>query len=549
MYASGSPHYGRFGFPGLAALIDRLQAVASRFVDGKAFTAYLATTQGTYYGLTLPEALDTYGPLAAGVTSFSAAVSHPNGRVVRVHVCFHPGSLGPQGQFILAGASPRVLQAMAATLRGEAPSKVLLSPTPPPQVPPQELYRPPRQARSLTPPRPRHYDRPTLTLSDCFFFDPETSPDQLIDLINVLSERFLHRQPFHIRLETTDGDYHLHLDRAALHFMFHQRRDKLLMLYMDAATLDGQWVNLRFSYHPLSGGPNAEVDLTSHLADDILSLIQSRIGCAPPLSLLPERLHAGFTFDPAAFDLGLVMGVVHRLSRHHLQRIPPVAFLSTRSGASYTGLSLYQLGHLFPRHRHELAILSFGITQIGTGQTFSLMFAFAEGNTAAEGTLSVMWGDASIHEALRADLWQHLPLAPRQPLTRPHPRLHSGLVSLPWEAPWAADLWDELRRMLQAEDIEALTARALHAHQRWDSTMVALTSADFLLADLSFKHPEVLYQLGIAQAQGLPVLLLAQDRHVIPAEFRDMPQLRYELSPAGIQRLARDLPAAMRRLT
>lgn len=546
MSRAHTPCYGRFAFPGIGPLIQRLEGVSSQFLGGTPFSAYLATTGHNYYGLTLSEVAEAYPHLSAGLTALSASAHHTGGQVARVHVRFHGGGLGAQGQFILAGGAPGRLHKIAALLQGtEVPP--LPDDTPPVILAPAEGYVPPRQApiRRPAPGRAWRYRQPTLSLTDYFYVDPVAGPDVFIDLVNTLSERFLEGVGFHVRLETTDGDYHLHLDRAALRYMFQQRRDKLLMLYLDAATLDGQWVNLRFSYHPLAAGPNAEVDITSHRAEDILEYLRETMGVPPPVSPLPARLNEAFAFDPAAFDLGAVMGVVQALSRHHLQGIPPVAFLAARHGASYTGLSLYQLGRIFARHRQDLAILSFGIAQISTGQTLSLMFQFPAEAGPGQGSLSIMWGQPAVHAAIRADVLARLPLRPQPPRPRPRWALRTCLVSLPWGARWTPQLWECLRDTLATQGVEAITARALYAHQQWDNTMIALTTADLLVADLSYKQPDVLYQVGLAQAQGTPVLILAQDQQAIPGEFRDTPRLRYQLSPAGLSQLAQDLPGAL----
>ena len=71
--------------------------------------------------------------------------------------------------------------------------------------------------------------------------------------------------------------------------------------------------------------------------------------------------------------------------------------------------------------------------------------------------------------------------------------------------------------------------------------MTAITQSDVLIADLSYKHPDVLYKVGIAQAFGKKVIIIAQDNAVVPAEFRRANCVLYEQSRMGFEILAEEL--------
>ncbi|MDX2248550.1 MAG: hypothetical protein SF052_17325 [Bacteroidia bacterium] len=246
------------------------------------------------------------------------------------------------------------------------------------------------------------YARPTLSLTDGFYFNTHTAPETLVMLLNRLSETFLNKAWFRMQLETTDGDFHLNLDPAELKFMYKYRRDTLFMLYMDAITSDGQWVNIRLSFHPLEQGPNGEAEITSHQAEDILQMIHDHIGIPPHEKIIPAALVQRFPFDPESFSVELLTDVFEEISRNYLHRIPPVAFLSVPGGVSYTGLSFYQLGKKFSLYEGRVAILSAGITKVVTGQTLSLMFEFCPHETQPVGTLNMIWGDTRKQDAV----WQ-----------------------------------------------------------------------------------------------------------------------------------------------
>ena len=84
----------------------------------------------------------------------------------------------------------------------------------------------------------------------------------------------------------------------------------------------------------------------------------------------------------------------------YLLRIPPVVFLATREGKDYTGLSLYQLERIYPRHANRIEVLSLDITRALTGQMMRLVFQPDEQGTI-RGRLSINWGEAEVHTQIR----------------------------------------------------------------------------------------------------------------------------------------------------
>ena len=210
--------------------------------------------------------------------------------VVRINVRFNQGLQGPQAQFIIGTGSKARNRAIREMLEGNWSGEAIVTEKEGKKSGSQSRWQDfSIPAFSVRPKLPNPftgmtYDKPTLTLTDHFYFDPYTTADAIVTLLNRLSNTFLDGALFHLRLETTDGDYHMHLDRAQLDFMFQHRREKLLMIYMDAASLDGQWINLRLSYHPLLTGPNGEMDVTSHQADEIMAVVNDNLGLA--LSLI-----------------------------------------------------------------------------------------------------------------------------------------------------------------------------------------------------------------------------------------------------------------------
>jgi hypothetical protein len=532
------PLYDRFEFESMDLLVLRLKEVSTRFMDRIPFSAYLVNQEGEKtYGLNYEELTGNFKRNQAKIVALSASVSTLSEKVVRVNVRFNNTPKAPKGQFIISTGSNAQNKAIQNILLGAWDEVAYLKAKNEEESEPKDETIPvdsPGQARS----RPVlkypefTYSKPTITTTDYFYFDVNTAPDTIIMLLNRLSNTFLNKALFHMRLETTDGDYHLAMDRYELRFMYQYRRDKMLMLYMDAATLDGQWINLRLSFHPLAPGPNGEVDITSHQAEDIMQMIWKTIGREQPESTIPERLNERFHFRPQDFEMEQLAKVFNEISRSYLYRIPPVAFLSTLPGDSYTGLSFYQLVKVYQRHIGQIDVLSVGITKIMTGQTLSLMFQFYPNDEAPYGTLSMMWGDTRKHQAVKELIWDEMNLSEYKPGLPPVSLPEIGpatlkkptcLVSMPWETFWSEALWDYLEKGIKKAGFTPTTAKSIYAHKIWEDTMTAITQSDVLIADLSYKHPDVLYKVGIAQAFGKKVIMYVFSlfctpfRHIAPS--------------------------------
>lgn len=554
MSAKNFPLYGRFDFESMDELITRLIRISENHLEGTPFMAYLVTRENQkYYGLTYDELVGWYHQLMEGISSISISASTASGKVIRVNIRFYATSATTNAQFIISTGSQQTNQKIKSLLKGGGVVETLQEAIPEPVTnEPAPSNLPPVKIR----PKPSlhypefTYTQPTITVTDYFYFDPNTAPDTIVMLLNRLSETFMNGAYFHMRLETTDGDYHMNMDRLALRYMFHQRRDTMLMLYMDAATLSGQWINLRLSYHPLASGPNGEVDITSGQTDEILSMIQDTIGIDQPPSALPERLNETFQFDERWFSIDGLIKVFNEISRSYLHRIPPVAFLSTFEGHSYTGLSFYQLKKVYERHEGVIEVLSVGITKIMTGQTLSLMLQFTTNDDSPYGSLSMMWGNKDKHEAVRELIWDKMELMEYVAGRKIEDSLFSGIsvprkstcmVALPWEASWADNTWRYIQKSLSAVGMEAVDVRSTYAHKHWENTMTAITSASTVIAELTFRHPDVLYKMGIAQAMGKQVIILVQDTSVIPEEFKKFPAILYEYSEQGLALMAEEL--------
>lgn len=539
------PLYGRFSFGTMDDLLGRLSKIAVEHLDKAPLHAYLITRSGEkFYGLDQSGLRTCYAEQQANTSSISLFLSHRKGAALRLSVRFHPHRDQASGQFVIATHSRRLNRLIEAVLLGQAPPQALppLTVPTPKHVPVEEMLRNPQSMRPPAFPRPvqRFFSQPVSTLNDYFFFAPSVSADQLMDLLNTLSQKYLGGALFHVRLETLDGDFHIHMDRQALRYMLSQQHERLLMLYMDAATPQGEWINIRLSYHPLMLGPNGEVDLTASEPDAMLQCIHQFIGVEAPELVLPAQASQRGRLPRANFSLLDLMQTIQWLSVRELQRIPPVALLATHQGVHYTGLSFFQLESIFKRHEGEIRMLAIGINQIQTGQCFSLILHFDDPDWVRF-TSNMMWGNEGLHNRVMDHLKQGISWEePPEMLPVTPPRLShlppSCLLAIPTHAPQGADVQDLMEKVLTPLGYNCVKAHAWQAHQQWEDTMRAMDACSFLVADLSYKYPEVLYQLHIAMALGKPVLLLIKQGSSLPEAFSGLPLVIYE--PRQVDTLA-----------
>jgi hypothetical protein len=71
----------------------------------------------------------------------------------------------------------------------------------------------------------------------------------------------------------------------------------------------------------------------------------------------------------------------------------------------------------------------------------------------------------------------------------------------------------------------------------WDG----INDCSFLIAELSSKNPNVMYELGIAHALGKRVVLICQQESDVPFDFRHLRYYKYEYTPRGCKKLEKQL--------
>ena len=108
---------------------------------------------------------------------------------------------------------------------------------------------------------------------------------------------------------------------------------------------------------------------------------------------------------------------------------------------------------------------------------------------------------------------------------------------MPLEAYWSDPLWEILQNILKEADLEAIRAEGLFSSGSLENVWQGINESALLVADLTYKHPDVFFKLGIALTLGKPVLLLSQHNRDIPHDLQQFPYIIYDNNLEGLQKL------------
>ncbi len=391
----------------------------------------------------------------------------------------------------------------------------------------------------------QRFSSPTVRISDVFRFEANLSGAHWESLLETISRDFFKGAAYHLQLQTTGGDKYLRLHPGEWHYFVAEQRERLWFLSLDIHSGKGEYMKLELDFHPLVNGPNANIEVLSPRADLLIQRMKETIGVAEE-ALPVSSLHETFSFSQEILDINFIDHCIRQLSRELLQRTPPVAFLSTKSGKSYTGLSLFQLKKVMELHQDELDVLSIGVTRPMSGQTLSLMFEFSPEYTAPFASLNLIWGEEIQHQEIRDRLVFLFGLQQRPGLESWQGEGKFCTVSLQWRTASSGLLWETIDSTLRNQGWDPQPLKSQHAHQAWDDTINAMHKASLFVIDISEQSPESLYQAGFAKASGKPVVLLSRDQSAVPSSLHDIPVLLYEHSLLGREMLGNALGLALK---
>lgn len=586
------PLYGRFAFPAIDDFLHRTQLVATQYMGSSEFSAYVTThNRESFYGLEYLELKETFVNYRQSIRTMATSCSGPDGRSVNINVRFPKQGGEGEGQYVIVTNSRYENDQISKMLLGVWQEKgdaeiqrdqaigVLmreLIDIKQRQEEEKEKERKRREAeeqakrlqmqKAKADKQKRRTTRKSITtIRDKFHFNDKISAEKLVEILQTISKKYLNGAPYNIRLITTDGQSYSNIGLKGLLRFFKKRRALVLKLFMDAATPQGELVDIMLAFGSMARHLNAEVEITATRTKEIQAEIRGALEHAKSYisSGSNSMIHEMFRFDQETFALDRVTKLVSAISTKYLQKESPTAFLSTLRGETYPSLDLRQLQAVFRQHKGQVSFLLFGVNHSLTGRTFSLMFQFEAPGHQPYGSLSMMWGDEDTHRLIRAVIWEQLQLrayrgekaAPEPEKTIPQQvsnhmvtpvftgrnfNIKSGtaLVTMPLEAYWSETLWVHIQQTLKTIGWDSTRADALYSKEVLETNWSNLNTVELVIADLTYKHPDVFYKIGIAHTLGKKVILITQHPRDLPGDFRRFPHIVYDNNIHGLQRLA-----------
>lgn len=222
-------------------------------------------------------------------------------------------------------------------------------------------------------------------------------------------------------------------------------------------------------------------------------------------------------------------------------------------------IRVQQTGHMglfkMLRHLMEVGFVEF---RCGDGQCLSRIPTDHE---AMSGGFLVTEKWVTVQQALGVSLKELARLLPGsggvvQPLFGPPASPATGpdvYVIMPFAAKMRPIYADHIRPVVEGLGYKCMRGDdELSTHVVMDDIWRHITSARLLVAECSGRNPNVFYEIGIAHAVGMPVIILAQDGADVPFDVKHIRFIQYAFSKTGLaeldQKVARTIRSEMNRL-
>ncbi|WNJ15977.1 hypothetical protein [Pontibacter sp. G13] len=578
------PLYGRFQFSSIGSYLQRLGLVSEAFMGTAPFNSYVTTFDGNrQYGLTADELQELFVHSQGQIHTMRASCSGPENRSVNINVKFAKGEEAGEGQFVIVARSPFENRQISDMLNG------VWHPQEPDQTEKYErigeiitFVRSRRahldeeerkrvaKVRLAPPAPPKPKPSPHIyrhqTVRDRFTFQDQIPIGTILSMMDQISYQYLGGAPFNIRIITNQGDPISDLSPNGLRKFFDKRRAQVLKILMDAATAKGELVDLVLLYGMMATRENAELQVNHPRAKEIQNLVRTTLEQRiAKVGISDEVSTELFQFERSNFSIERVIKLMEAISSKYLERQRPLVFLTTFDGDIYPSLTLDQVERLYTRlHKHTSNLL-FGVNHPATRQTFSLLFQFETKNQSPYGSVSMRWGSEKTHRMIQGIIREQLQLKPlNEPIeianTLPYDgkpsqmvispvfegrdfdfQQRTALIAMPLEAYWSDTIWMQISQSLKNIGWDTMRAEALFGKQVLEPTWNWLNEVDLLVADLTYKHPDVFYKLGMAHTLGKKVIMISQHARDFPPDFKKFPHIVYDNNIHGLQRLANRL--------
>jgi len=120
-------------------------------------------------------------------------------------------------------------------------------------------------------------------------------------------------------------------------------------------------------------------------------------------------------------------------------------------------------------------------------------------------------------------------------------------VIMPFSETWSERVYLKLiRPAVEGIKLQCLRADNLSGPIVIEDIWIKINQSAFIIADVTNKNPNVMYELGIVHAIGKPAILITQDISQIPFDFTHLRHYEYKDNLDGFEKLSKELPNIIR---
>lgn len=115
-----------------------------------------------------------------------------------------------------------------------------------------------------------------------------------------------------------------------------------------------------------------------------------------------------------------------------------------------------------------------------------------------------------------------------------------AFIIMPFEESWSNRVYERLiKKYIEPLGIQCLRADNLHGQIVIDDIWVKINQSAFVIADVTGKNPNVMYELGIVHSVGKPCILITQELDEIPFDTNYLRHYPYEDVEGGFDDLGK----------
>lgn len=118
-------------------------------------------------------------------------------------------------------------------------------------------------------------------------------------------------------------------------------------------------------------------------------------------------------------------------------------------------------------------------------------------------------------------------------------------VLMPFKEDWSNEIYKLIKKTIESMGLQCLRADNLNGPIIIEDIWTKINQAGLIIADVTNKNANVMYEVGIAHTLDRPTLLLTQNIKEVPFDFTHLRHIEYRNSVSGSDQLKENLKTAI----